>query len=263
MMQTEDKAILSTVISLFESFETQGMKSLEYDPEARILITGLKDFFFNNIFLKKPKDQDKLIEELKSFHQNLAKPLMVWVTAETESPELEAKMKAHFDSHGSFYGMLLDVGKAHLIDCPEQISIEALETEEAATNYANIFCNLFQLNNTHDAMKSWLMKQYQNDNPSSINYIAKMNGELAGICTLSLNYQFSEFKVGGFYNTCVLPKYRKSGVATAMASHRVKKAKALVLEYLSVILMSDAMARGYCEKLGFKNYKTLTPFFLP
>jgi hypothetical protein len=52
-------------------------------------------------------------------------------------------------------------------------------------------------------------------------------------------------------------------VATAMASHRVKKAKALGLEYLSVILMSDAMARGYCEKLGFKNYKTLTPFFLP
>lgn len=263
MIKTEDKAILSTLISLLESFKTQETKQLKFDPEAKISITGLNDFFFNNIWLKKPEDQDKLIEELKIFHQNLAKPLMVWVTAETESPGLEAKLKAHFDSHGSYYGMLLDVGKAQITECPEHISIEALKTEEDAINYTNIFCNLFQLNNMHDAMKSWLMKQYQNDKPASMNYIAKMNGQLAGICTLTLNYQFPEFKVGGFYNACVLPEYRKSGVATAMASHRAKEAKALGLEYLSIILMSDAMARGYCERLGFKNYKTLTPFFLP
>lgn len=261
-MQIEDKAIISTMISLFESFGMKETKLLELDPEAKILITGFKDFFFNNIILKNPKDQDKLIEELKIFHQNLAKPLMVWITAETESQGLEEKMKVHFDTHGPFYGMLLDVDKAHIAECPENISIEELKTEEDAINYANIFCKLFQLNNMHDAMKIWLMKQYQNDNPSSMNYIAKINGQIAGVCSLTLDYKLSEFKTGGFYNTCVLPEYRKSGVATAMASHRARIAKALGLKYLSVILMSDAMARGYCERLGFKSYKTLTPFFL-
>lgn len=74
-MQIEDKAIISTMISLFESFGMKETKLLELDPEAKILITGFKDFFFNNICLKTPKDQDKLIEELKTFHQNLARPL--------------------------------------------------------------------------------------------------------------------------------------------------------------------------------------------
>lgn len=262
-MQTEDKIILSGMVSLFESFGVKTMKPLECDPEARVLITGLNDFFFNNICLKRPKNQDKLIEELKTFHQNLAKPLMVWVTPETESLGLEEKMKAHFDSHGSFYGMLLDVKEAQLTECSEHISVEEIKTEEDAMNYADILCNIFQLNNVHDAMKIWLMKQRQNDNPSSVNYIAKVNGKPAGVCSLTLDNSFSEFKVGGFYNTGVLPEYRKSGIATAMAAERLKKAKTLDLKYLSVILMSDAMARGYCERLGFKNYKTLTPFFLP
>lgn len=261
-MKTEDKAILSTLIALFESFPMKALPPLEQDPEAKLLITGLNDFFFNNLCLKKPKSQELLIDELKSFHRDLAKPLMVWVTPETKSPGLETKLQSHFDTHGSYYGMLLNVNNAELTECPDHILIETVKTEEAATDYTKLFCDIFQLNNIREAMKSYVMKQYQSNHPDAINYIARINGQLAGVCTLTLNRHFSEFKTGGFYNTCVLPEYRKSGVATAMASHRVREAQKLGLEFLSVILMSDAMARGYCERLGFKSFQTLTPFFL-
>lgn len=263
MISTEDKIILSTLTAFLESFAMQEVKTLAHDPQAQIFITGFNDFFFNNICLNNPTDQDKLIEEIKDFHSNLNKPLMVWITPETISPGLKEKLEVHFDCHGDYYGMLLDVNQAQLTERPEHISIKEVSSAEEARDFSEIFCNLFQLGNMHEHMTAWLIKQYQSNQPQAINYISKINGQLAGICTLTLNDQLSEYKVGGFYNTCVLPQYRKLGVGTAMASHRVREAKKLGLKYLSVILMSDAMARGYCQRLGFQNCKTLTPFFLP
>ena len=68
--------------------------------------------------------------------------------------------------------------------------------------------------------------------------------------------------MGGFYNAAVKPEGRGKGVATAMARQRIMDAKELEIDHISIILMADAMARGYCEKLGFKDCCEITPYLI-
>lgn len=263
-MKKEDKAVLSTLIEMFKSFQANYplQPRFQYDPMATVSITGLNSHLYNSIFIKRPTDQLKLLDELRSFQKKLNKPLTLWLTAETEAVGFEKKLSEQFESPGAFYGMLLDLKNSQLSSIPENITIESVSSPQAADTFAGIFCESFHLEPLFNAVKEWIITQYESNTPTSLNYIAKLDGINAGVSSLVIDTDFKEFKTGGFYNACVLPNYRKQGIATAMACYRASAAKKLGLEYLSIILMSDAMARGYCEKLGFKNYSTMTPFFL-
>lgn len=263
-MLIEDEAILSTFLEFFQSFAQPVVhKTLQTDPTARVNLTGLDDLFFNNVCLKKPTCKNQLIQELKDLQRELNKPLLAWVTAETESPEqVKALLAQHFESPGAFYGMLLQLQEATLTEDSNNVSIQAVQDAQDYASFAQIFCETFHLKNVYDATVSWLNKQHHLLKPTCINYLARVDGQVAGICSLAINRSFTKCRTGGFYNACVLPQYRNRGVATAMACHRVRIAQALGLQNLSIVLMSDAMARGYCERLGFKNYKTLTPYII-
>lgn len=263
-LEKEDKAILSTFVEVFKSFQTDTITqpSLKYDPTAIISIANLDALFFNGIYIKNPLDQKKLIEELQNIQHNLGKPLTIWVTAETQIPEFEEMLKARFESPGSFYGMLLDINQAKLSSSHEKITVELVKNKEQANDFAKIFCEVFHFPSLLEHTAKWAINQYEMNNPVCMNYISKINSVVAGVSSLAIDRNFKTFNAGGFYNACVLPEFRKSGIATAMATHRVNVAKALGLEYLSIVLMSDAMARGYCEKLGFINYKTMTPYYI-
>ncbi|MBA2656542.1 MAG: GNAT family N-acetyltransferase [Tatlockia sp.] len=263
-MKKEDEIILSTFVEVFKSFQISPFTQpqLKYDPCAKVSISGLDEIFFNGIYIKSPGDQKKLVEELVALQQAIAKPLTVWITPETETPEFEAKLKAHFESPGCFYGMLVDLKQAKLSQSSDRIRIEPVTTQKQAKEFAKIYCALFQLPSLLESITTWLIRQYEMDNPVCLNYLSRIDGVLAGTSSLAIDREFSDYKVGGFYNACVLPKLRNSGVATAMACHRVKVAKELGLDFLSIVLMSDGMARSYCEKLGFISHNTMTPYFI-
>ena len=262
-MRREDQAVLSTMMGLFQSFGAEIAQGLKEDSEARVIVTGWNDYFFNNIYLKKPRHPERLVDEIKGFHQQLKKPLIVWVTSETEADaDVLDALKQNFVTHGNFYGMWLNLDEAQLVACPAHIQIESVQTEQDAEDFSKLLCDVFQLNNVRDELKKWAIKQSRMDQPDALNYLARLNGKLAGACSLSIDRQFKEGQTGGFYNAAVLPEFRRAGVGSAMASHRARVARSMGLDSLSIVLMSDAMARGYCEKLGFKDYQPLTPFFL-
>lgn len=263
-MEKEDKAILSTFAEVFKSFQTDTViqPTLKYDPTADISIANVDALFFNGIYIKNPLDQKKLIEELQNLQHEVGKPLTIWITAETQRPEFAEMLKAHFESPGSFYGMLLDVNQAQRSPIHEQITIDQVNNKEQAHDFAKLFCEVFHFPSLQEHTARWAMQQYEMESPVCMNYLARIDGVLAGVSSLAIDRAFKMFNAGGFYNACVLPEFRKSGVGTAMANHRVSVAKTLGLQYLSIVLMSDAMARGYCEKLGFTNHKTMTPYYI-
>ena len=188
--------------------------------------------------------------------------MTIWITPETQGQEFEKKLKEQFESPGAFYGMLLDLKSANLSPTPQNITIKLVQSHNDANTFARIYCDTFHFSSLLEHTEKWAIAQYKMDNPTCINYIARVDGVDAGVSTLVIDRNFNEFRAGGFYNACVLPQYRKSGVATAMACHRIEVSKTIGLDYLSIILMSDAMTRGYCTKLGFKDCKTLTPYFI-
>lgn len=262
-MQSENKAILSTFVEFFKSFQSKSTPKiiLQSDPDAITVFTDINELFFNSICIKNPINQQELIVELKNVKKEYNLPLTVWITPETEAPKLEELLKENFESPGPFYGMLLELQQAQVTPCPSNVSIETVENVAQAKEFSKIYCEVFHLNVLNELQK-WAIKQYESNNPTCINYIARVNGVIAGISSLVINQHFKDFKTGGFYNACVLPEFRKNGVATAMACHRIQVAKGIGLKNISIILMSDAMARGYCEQLGFKNHKTMTPYFI-
>ncbi len=262
-MNQENKAILSTFIEVFKSFRQNSIPtiSLQNDQKAIIQLTGLNEIFFNNICIKKPVDQQKLISELKNIHEDLQIPLTLWLTFETETPEFELLLKENFESPGPFYGMFLELNEAKLSSIPLNIEIETIKTPFQAQQFAKIYSEVFQLK-IRDECERWAIKQFNMDNADCVNFIAKFDGKIAGVSSLAIDRTFSAFKTGGFYNACVLPEFRNKGVGTAMACYRIKIAKELGLKNISIVLMSDAKARSYCEKLGFQNQSTQTPYFI-
>ena len=264
-MQKIDRAVLSTFIEFFKSLQISEFASyhaLKHDPDAKIVITGFDEKIYNSIFLKHPHDIDSLVDELIAIKRNLGKPLTVWITAETKAPGLENVLKERFESPGPFYGMMLELAKANLCTFPEGVTIEEVKNQAQANDFAKIFSKVFNFASLQNHITTWLIKQYKADKPCSINYLARVDGVPAGACSLFLDKTFHEFKTGGFYNACVMPEFRKSGIGTAMACHRIDVARKMGLEYLSIVLMSDAMARGYCERLGFINHETMTPYYI-
>lgn len=236
--------------------------SLKHDPDASIVITGINENLYNSIFLYHPVNDSQIIQELSALQSTLKLPLTAWVTDAPSAPKLHHILSAKFSSPGPFYGMLLDLNKANFSVCLEGISIEPVTNHYQAEMYAKVFSDTFHFPNIFEPTIRWAVNQYETLNQSGISYIAKVNGVVAGVCSLIIDREFKEFKTGGFYNACVLPEFRKRGIGTAMACHRVKAAKKIGLKQVSILLMSNAMARGYCERLGFMNFATLTPYYV-
>ncbi|MBP9742158.1 MAG: GNAT family N-acetyltransferase [Burkholderiales bacterium] len=263
-MQIEDQAIRSTFVEMFRSYQIIPVTqpNLRYDPQAITFITQLNEIYFNGICLKQPLDNLNLIEELKELHNNLNEPLIVWVTPETQSAEIEEVLQQHFETPGPFYGMLLDLDAANTVPCPDRVTVEIIKTREQAYEFANIFCEVFCLPNITQHILDWTIIQAEMEDPVCINYCAKLDGVIAGISSLVIDRKFNHFKTGGLYNVFVFPECRGHGVATAIACAQINLAKQLGLEHLSVLLMPDAMARGYSQLLGFKDYGLMTPYYV-
>jgi len=264
-MRIEDKAILSTWLEYLRSLKITPdsvSPSLNSDPASSAVITGINENLYNSVFLQNPIDGEMLIQELRALHDELNLQLTAWVTDVPAADQLHRMLKTHFHSPGAFYGMLLDLAKANVSACPPNVSIEVVNSRHQAEVYAEVFCKTFHFPNLLEPTVRWAVNQYQELNRYGISYIAKVEGVVAGVCSLIIDREFQDFKTGGFYNACVLPEFRRRGVGTAMACHRVKMAKELGLQYVSIILMSDALARSYCEQLGFENFETLTPYYI-
>jgi ribosomal protein S18 acetylase RimI-like enzyme len=262
-LSPEEKSIASTLRQVFQNFHFQPSVALASDHTAKSFISGWDAFFFNNILLEGPSDPENLISEIKHIHGSLKKPLMIWTTPETiqdKEARLTKSLESAFSTHGAFFGMLLDLSHVNFsADLSPDITIEAVHDEQSSTEFSKILCHVFQMRLIEDKMAQWALQQTRTSSPGAINYVAKCHGVPAGVSSLFLN---SPLKTGGLYNAAVLPEYRKSGVGTAMAEHRAQVAHSMGLETLSIILMSDAMALGYCERMGFKKICEFTPYFV-
>lgn len=262
----QNRVILSTMLEVFQSFKLKPSVHFSEDPMAQSYISGWDAFFFNNIVIKRPKDSEKLVAEIKRFHEALKKPLLIWTTPETiqdRKSSLTQALSQNFSSHGSFQGMLLDLNDADLSESlSDSVEIREVKDEKSSHDFSIILCDVFQMKPIQKEMAAWVLKQSQSPFPSAYNYLAIVKGVPVGVSSLFINRSFSEVKTGGLYNAGVLPEYRKLGIGSVMAKHRVEVAKSMGVENLSIILMSDAMARGYCERMGFKKFGEFTPYFL-
>ena len=262
----DDQAAFSTYISYLASFQQQqrGLKTpLSSDPGSGYIFAGVDENLYNCVFVANPTDDEAFINELielKATQNNL--PLTVWTTINTTSHTIDDSLSKQFFSPGAFFGMVLDLEQANVKPVKPGITIERVISPAQAEKFSELFCRNFNFKNMRQRMTEYMIYQGQIAEPDCLNYLARYEGEYVGTSSLMLDKQFNLFATGGLYNACVDENYRQLGVGYAMAAHRIQVAKELNLKKLSIILMSDAMARGYCQRLGFKAISTFTPYII-
>lgn len=261
MISEIDQQILSTFIDYMLGYKANDSFCnnihLDSSPDAIFAISSTQQSIYNNVFIKDVICPIKLAKEFAECQLELKIPLTVWVTEQTKGrSQIETHFYNAFSSPGAFYGMSLDLTNEEclpIVDC--HFRIEEVKNIDQAEQFSELFCRGFNFQSMF-AKKLQLTRNQLSENPSTaINCIAKVNNIPVGIASLLLNG-----KSGGLYDGCVLPEYRCQGVGQLLAQYLVNKAKQSGMKQLSVVLMSDAMARGCCERLGFVNYSTLVPF---
>lgn len=265
--------IVSTAEFYFESFKLDNwldIVPLKNAPDSRIIVTGTNSYVHNNIFIKSDHpDIDKiaLIRELQDLKKSLnGLPVTMWLTTETKIPDIHKVFSRHFQSSGTFYGMLLDLSQVNDSTFPQyshRITVEEVKSNELARHFADILDKVFRCPNVKALELDWTTAQFTRESPpDSLNYVAFADGIPAGISSLIVDKEYTPYLTGGFYADGVLSEFRKLGIATAMGVRRVRTAQALGMQHVSTVLMSDVMARGYYERLGFVDVETMIPYFL-
>lgn len=158
--------------------------------------------------------------------------------------------------------MKLDLSQVDLPGGVADYHVEEVLSHEQAEMYAHVHCDIIGFPGLLERKIQWAKKQLSMASPDAINYIVRIDGYIAGACSLLFNKAFTKYQAGGVYNAGVYEAYRRKGIGMAMACHRITVAQQHNLDSLSIVLMSDAMARGYCERLGFSNHAQMTPYFV-
>ncbi len=171
-------------------------------------------------------------------------------------------LKRNYKTSGPNFGMVLDVNETNLSPKKPGIDIVKVETEQQVDQFIDIYVNVFGFQSEIDFFRKLFLEILHCQSPPWINYLGTLNGEAVGCSSLTLNRDDKGKLLGGFYNAAVKPEARGRGIATAMACQRVKDAKELGIDYITIILMADAMARGYCEKMGFKDICRIIPYLI-
>lgn len=238
---------------------TNSQPNLESDPNAHVCMTGINEAFYNNIYLSESVDLSLINDELLSLRKNYSFPLTVWIEHQGDYENTTHTLQKSFQTPGPFHGMEITLeGKNFNTG---DINIIEVGSKEHAKCYAEIYCEVFGFQSMEQLTIDWLISQLD-DRPDALSYIAYVDGNPAGISSLMINKDETTNTIGGLYNACVREPFRKRGIGTAMAQHRLKRAVELGMNSVSIMLMSSGMARGYCLRSGFKNVLALTPFII-
>ncbi len=229
------------------------------DSKFTKIYSGANLPFFNSIFdiSFSGQDLESFLESLEKEQKHLGIPLTLW--AEDEMPQF---LKRNYKTPGPNFGMVLDVDKANLSLKKPGIDIVKVETEQQVDRFIDIYVHVFGFQSQIDFFRKLFLEILHSQSPPWINYLGILNGKAVGCSSLTLTRDDTGRLLGGFYNAAVKPDARGKGIATAMACQRVRDAKELGIDYVSIILMADAMARGYCKKMGFKDICQITPYLI-
>lgn len=93
------------------------------------------------------------------------------------------------------------------------------------------------------------------------HYLSYIDGKAVGTGTLFITKSDDGKLIGGLWNGGVLEEARGKGAGTSSAIRRVSDAMDLGVDSLNCTLMSDAMAWGYCKRLGFQKLFQMFPYF--
>lgn len=219
-------------------------------------LSGLTECFYNAVIGAPKSSPEACIQEQKKFFQEKNFPF-VWFLTKNTYPSFENALKEQgFQNIGTFKGVIGPLPILQEPVVPIGYTLERIEDEAALTEFNDLLCGEFSLKETtKDPLKKALLNfsgRYM------YHYGVRKEGKLVSILST-----FIEGNLVSFWNTTTLPEERKKGLSTTLLTLALKDAVKKGCTTGASYLMTDGMALGICEKLGYETKWEFHLFLAP
>ena len=228
--------------------QTPGMQVFR-SPKLSYVDSGLSCYTFNIIHLLSGEEVAPEIRVAVDYFRRKDLAYCIWVNEENLSPEVQACFqKMGIQIQNSEPGMVLDLNKYEVIDSPLHQNVELVHTSAQLAEFAESIAANWSPPDQN------VLRYCQQVAPAILNPAHQVQLLLyreAGQVVSCLEMFPSDEHTLGFYSLATLEAYRGRGIASAMLTFALNRAK--ISGYQQVILQASEDGLRIYEKVGFRQ----------
>lgn len=196
------------------------------------------------------KAWDTCIEEQLQYFK-AAKLPFVWYVNEEDNPEFKEKLISYgFQDPGMFQGVIgkLDYSIPNP-EVPQNCTLELVSDEQTLEDFNELVCHTFGFQGDAKFLfKQALVKASQNSDLPMLHWVVRKHGKV--VSTVSTLIQGNQVSL---WNGATALDLRGQGLSTALYRLALKDAMSKGCQIGMAFLMSEGLALGICQKLGYQT----------
>lgn len=202
---------------------------------------------------------DCITQQMKYFKK--AKMPFVWFVDEnTNQPLEQALLRRGFIFSGVFQGVVGVLDKPlSQFPRPKGYTFERAEGAKAIGEFNELICEIFGVKSPSKEMfHNILQVDSQKKVPEMYHWIARKEGRVVSAVTTLIKDQ-----IVSFWNVATVPELRRQGLSTTLHCLALDDAVQKGCRIGTSYLMSEALAFGICQKLGYETKWRFNTFLAP
>lgn len=240
--------------------EIEPIASSEIVDGLHRYISGIPSPFLNAVLGTPEGDAEAIIEQQLVCFNKIKIPF-IWYIDETSDSNFKNKLlEQGFQDIGIFRGVIGPLDQS--IPDPEILescTIELVKTEASMDEFAELVCTIFEIHGeSKNLYKKGLWKLANTEPPTMFHWLARKEGE-----AVSAISTFIEGPIVSFWNGASLPAVRRRGFSTAIRRIALQDAVSRGCRFGTSYLMSEGLALGICNQLGYETKWRFNAFLSP
>lgn len=251
---------LEGIVDEYWSFLSRSRKVRYINHSCKkLLLTGIKDHFFNGVisFRCEIDDTQKEVAKTLGFFYSHRIPMTWWITPSTKPVNLQMYLhRFGLNFLESYPGMIIDLSESlkEEIDLISDIKIESVRTVDKLSDWTMIYQIGFQAS---EETSSWLFEVYKDlgiDQKQPLQHFIGYSGHLP----VAISSVFFGRSVAGIWNVCTHPKHRRKGFGRAITIAPL--VSALERRYQRAGLFATEEGFSVYKNIGFRSIMMTTHY---
>jgi hypothetical protein len=234
--------------------------SFERIGDIQRCLSGIPSPYYNGILGLPQSDWNACIDEQFNYF-NKAKLPFTWYLDEGASLEFKTHLiNRGFQDIGVFRGVIGALNKPiPSPEVPQGYTLELVKDAAALDEFNDLLCTSFGFHGvTKEFVKIVLESATKNPQYPMFHWLARKQGKVVAILSTLI-----EGEIVSFWNGASLPEVRRQGLSTALRHLALRDAMTQGCRLGISYLMTEGMALGICNKLGYQTKWKFNVFVAP
>lgn len=212
---------------------------IELDNKYWKTVSGIQ-YPFHNVFFGRAKDIDSEVHYFKKKRV----PFAWFIDTKEDSKYSNQLEKSGFDYAGTFKGVIGNLHKQEEPMLPEGFSIQLVDNEEDMKAFSRLICAIFEI----DDYSGFYEFMWKFANIKMFHWFIKKDREIVSALSTCIDKS-----IMSFWNMATIESHRKKGLSSVLAKKAINHAISLKCTKGISYLMSEGMAKGIFDNLGFQH----------